>query len=131
MCIFKKMKFILKFLSNWFIQCICIYYCSQWSCTPRIIDWSSKTITSKFLFCIIYKLSHTKNKSQEIKIKIETMPFYDSNNERLKLQFIQVLNLLFLHYIMNKNLGFVTNGWPTWSTSWQKRISNIVYPLKK
>lgn len=38
------------------------------------------------------------------------MPFYDSNNERLKLQFIQVLNLLFLHYIMNKNLGFVTNG---------------------
>lgn len=64
------MKFILKFLSNWFIRCICIYYCSQWSCTPRIIDWSSKTITSKFVFFfIIYKLSHTKNKSQEIKIK--------------------------------------------------------------
>lgn len=59
------------------------------------------------------------------------MPFYDSNNERLKLQFIQVLNLLFPLYIMNKNLRFVTNGWPTWSTSWQKRISNIVYPLKK
>lgn len=61
-------------------------------------------------FCIIYKLSHTKNKSPEIKIKIGTMPFYDSNNERLKLQFIQVLNLLFPLYIMNKNLGFVTNG---------------------
>lgn len=126
------MKFILKFLSNWFIRCICIYYCSQWSCTPRIIDWASKTITSKFVFFfIIYKLSHTKNKSQEIKIKIATMPFYDSNNERLKLQFIQVLNLLFPLYTMNKNLRFVTNGWPTWSTSWQKRISNIVYPLKK
>lgn len=110
------MQFILKFLSNWFIRCICNLYGLIYIIVVNgpahlelSIDHRRQSHLNLFFF-IIYKLSHTKNKSQEIKIKIATMPFYDSNNERLKLQFIQVLNLLFPLYTMNKNLRFVTNG---------------------